>query len=87
MIAQNIRQQPRTLKIILAENQPEYEPLPALQDPVAGTFLTEWAFTEEERKIIAAGGVLRMWVWGRQFQPIALMILPAAEKLELEPVQ
>lgn len=86
MIPQNMQAYEGTRKIILAEYQTEYTPLPALRDPVEGTFLTEWAFTDEERALIAAGGVLRFWVWGMVFQPVVLQVVPVEEKLPLEPV-
>lgn len=86
MIPQNIRVCEGTTKIILAESQPEFTPLPALRRHADGVFLTEWAFTDEERALIAAGGVLRFWVWGNVFPPVALQVVSVEGKLPLESV-
>lgn len=51
-----------TRAVVFAEHQPEYIPLPALVYP-DGKVLTEWAFTEEERALIARGENLRLWIW------------------------
>ena len=60
---------------ILAEDQPEYMPLPALvfQD---GKVLTEWTLTDEERSAIWRGENIRLWVWtfGETMQPVALEV-------------
>ncbi len=49
-------------RVVFAENQPQYIPLPALvfHD---GKVLTEWSFSEEERAAIARGENLRLWIW------------------------
>jgi hypothetical protein len=47
--------------VTFARDQPEYDPLPALLYP-DGTVLTEWAFTDEERALIARGENLRLWI-------------------------
>ena len=66
---------PEPRSVILAKDQPQYDPLPALvyND---GRVLTEWTFTEEERERIIRGENLRLWVWtcGRPFPPVALQI-------------
>lgn len=61
--------------VVFAKNQPEYNPLPALVFP-DGRICTEWAFTEDERALIARGENLRLWVWSfnRPLQPVALQI-------------
>jgi hypothetical protein len=48
--------------VVIAKDQPEYVPLPALvfED---GKVLTEWGLTEAERLAIAHGENLRLWVW------------------------
>jgi hypothetical protein len=48
--------------IVIAKDQPEYIPLPALVFP-DGKVLTEWSLSEEERAAIARGENLRLWVW------------------------
>lgn len=87
MIPQNMQALAGRDKLILAEYQTDYTPLPALYDPVEHNFLTEWVFTPEEREIIAAGGVLRLWQFGARFQPVALEIVPERDRLPLEPTQ
>ena len=51
-----------TTLVVIAKDQPEYIPLPALVYP-DGKILTEWKPTEEERALIAAGENIRLWVW------------------------
>lgn len=61
--------------VLIAKDQPEYTPLPALvfRD---GKVLTEWTFTEAERQAIARGENLRLWIWtfGQPLQPISLEV-------------
>lgn len=66
---------PGTRAIVIAKDQPEYTPLPALLYD-DGKVLTEWAFSEEERAAVAKGENLRLWVWtfGQPLQPVALQI-------------
>ena len=61
--------------VVFAKDQPEYTPLPALLFP-DGKVLTEWTFTEDERRAIARGENLRLWIWtfGRPLQPVALEV-------------
>ncbi len=51
-----------TTLVVIAKDQPEYIPLPALVYP-DGKILTEWRPTEEERLAIAHGENIRLWVW------------------------
>lgn len=53
---------PGATLIVIAKDQPEYIPLPALVYP-DGKVLTEWSFSEAERAAIARGENLRLWVW------------------------
>ncbi len=66
---------PEPRSIVIAKDQPEYDPLPALvfQD---GKVLTEWELTEDERKRLIDGERVRLWVWtfGRPLQPVMLEI-------------
>lgn len=60
---------------VIAKNQPEYTPLPAIiYDD--GKVCTEWRLTEDERQRIARGENLRLWVWtfGQPLQPVALEV-------------
>lgn len=84
MVPVNMKDVPGLAKIILAENQPQYVPLPALRDHEK--FLTEWELTPEERQHIAEGGRVRLYVWGQFFQPIHLSVTPKADVLPVEPL-
>ena len=48
--------------IVIAKDQPQYEPLPSLVYP-DGRVMTEWEPTEEERGRIAKGERVRLSVW------------------------
>lgn len=64
--------------VVFAEDQPEYEPLPAKKDS-DGTITTCWELTPEEREIIANGGNLwlRILTFNKPLQPVC----PSIEKL------
>lgn len=69
---------------VIAENQPEYENLPAIQCG-EGIILTRWKLTDEEIKIVKETGdiYLFMWTFGKPVMPISLQI----EKPEIgEPI-
>lgn len=61
--------------VMLGESQPEYETLPAavMED---GLLYTKWELTEVERKALADGAPVELWVWtfGKPFQPVALTV-------------
>lgn len=61
--------------IVFAENQPEYHPLPAVETE-PGVIWTRWELTEEERKAIAGGKRIDLFIWTfrRPLQPIALVV-------------
>lgn len=75
-------------KMILAEHQPQYEPMPCLCYTRDGYVLTEWELTPEERDKIAAGGRLRLFTYtfGTPFQPVQLVAVGPDEMLPLETV-
>jgi hypothetical protein len=68
--------------VVIAKNQPEYIPLPALVYP-DGKVLTEWTFTEEERAAIARGENLRLWCW---VFPRRCAVCQSVEAGKLQPV-
>jgi hypothetical protein len=70
----SLADEPCTVALI-AKDQPEYIPLPALVFP-DGKIMTEWVLTEEERQRIADGENVRLWVWtfGHPLQPVCLMV-------------
>jgi len=79
---------PGVRKVVLAEAQPEYDPVPALVFEREGIVLTEWALTPEEIATLQAGGRLRMYTYtfGQPFQPTALLAVGPDEMLPLETV-
>jgi hypothetical protein len=64
-----------TRAVVFAANQPQYQLLPALVFP-DGKVLTEWAFSDAERALVARGENLRLWIWtgGQLLQPVALAL-------------
>lgn len=66
---------PTARAIVIAKDQPEYLPLPALVFP-DGRVMTEWKLSEDERGRLIAGEHLRLWIWmfGNPLQPIALEV-------------
>lgn len=62
-------------RVVYAEDQEEYEPLPALVEP-DGTVHTLWALTDEERAALAAGGYvsLTLLTFNQPLQPILLRV-------------
>lgn len=72
----DIDQAEGTRKVVFAENQPEYQSLPALLYP-SGMVRSRWHFTPDERRAIADGADLELFVWtfNRPLQPVDLQIL------------
>ena len=61
--------------IVFAEDQPEYQPLPAVETE-PGVIWTRWEPTTDERKAIAEGKRIDLFIWTfrRPLQPIALAV-------------
>lgn len=57
----------------IAKRQPEYQSLPAFVDP-EGLVLTEWEPSDEDRRVLANGGRIRLWThtFGHPLQPIQM---------------
>ena len=90
MIPMNIRNDFAALgvrKVVLAEGQLQYDPLPCLVAS-EGYVVTEWAPTPEEIEKLAAGGRLRLFTYtfGTPFQPVQLVSVGPGEMLPLETV-
>ena len=70
-------------RVVYAEHQSEYIPLPAAVDP-EGVVLTEWQLTDEELDMLLCGGRIRLYVhtFGAPLQPV--MIEATAPGIELE---
>ena len=68
-------QDPQARYVVIAKDQPEYLPLPALIF-ADGKVCTEWTLTEEERTLIAHGENIRLWIWrsDQPLQPVALEV-------------
>lgn len=64
--------------VIHAEHQPEYNPLPTSQGD-DGVVMTEWQPSEDERKILAEGGRVRLWIstFNQKLQPVVLEAVTA----------
>ena len=64
-----------TRLVSFAENQPEYETLPALVDD-NGVVMTEWVPTDEELHRMVCGGRLRLWIhtFKSPLQPVRLEV-------------
>lgn len=73
-------------EIVLAKNQPEYAPLPALPIDGGQMVLTRWRFTWRERLQILFFCDLFLWVWtfGKPFQPVALEITTRVTEREVK---
>lgn len=66
---------PTSRYVVIAKDQPQYRPLPALLF-TDGKIMTEWQLTEEERERILRGENIRLWIWthGRPLQPVAIEV-------------
>ena len=75
-------------KVIIAEDQPEYDPVPAIVDREAGMVITEWKLTPDEVTALSAGARIRMFTQtnGQPFQPVVLECIAPTDVLPLEPV-
>lgn len=60
--------------MVLAKDQPQYDPLPIHYDPKLGACIGCFELTDEERAAIAAGAPLWLWqyTFGRPFQPVVI---------------
>lgn len=65
-------------KVVFAENQPQYRPLPALVTP-AGVVTTLWELSAEDLALLFCGGRIRLCVhtFGKPLQPVSLDCVPA----------
>ena len=70
-------------EFVLAENQPEYIPLPVvLVEGDDHRMYSRWEFSVEERGLIADGGslLLSQMTFGHRFQPVSLQIVSKEEQ-------
>jgi hypothetical protein len=83
MLPTTPRKDPAARLVVIAEDQPQYLPLPANVTP-DGRVTTEWALSDEERAIVAAGGRVRLTLltFGQPLQPILIDVLPAPAAAE-----
>lgn len=65
------------MRIVFAEDQPQYLPLPAMVT-ADGTVHTAWQLTEDERLAVAAGADihLSLMTFGQPLSPILLQVGP-----------
>jgi hypothetical protein len=72
------------LEIVLAKDQPEYAPLPALPVDDSQKLITRWRLSWRERLQILVRGDLYLWIWTfrQRVQPVALQVSrPAVEEI------
>lgn len=62
--------------IKVAENQPEYQTLPAHHDPENGILTSCWELTPEEAEIVRNTGKIyfQQWTFNQPMQPISLTV-------------
>jgi hypothetical protein len=72
----------KSIEIVLGQNQPEYDPLPAVYLNQPGVpMISRWRLSDEERHAIACGAdiVLQQLTFGHPFQPVNLQIVAPDE--------
>jgi len=72
-------------EVVFAENQPEYMRLPAVRvESAEQQILTRWELSDEDRKKIADGADIYLWVstFGMPLQPVAVEVATAKEIME-----
>lgn len=71
-------------EVVIAKNQPEYEPLRSLVTPT-GVVLTRWKLNEEQRDRISLGQdlYLEILTFGNPLQPLRLSVCDNTEAAEL----
>ncbi len=62
--------------IVIAKDQPEYNPLPASVDG-NGCVMTEWELTAEELHQLFTGGRIRLWIhtFNTPLQPLSIEVV------------
>ncbi len=70
-------------RVVFAENQPEYQPMPASVD-VEGVVRTRWSLDEVERRAILDGACveLAVWTFNQPPQPVYLRVQGVEEPVE-----
>lgn len=65
-----------TVKVIYAEHQPEYLPLPVIKFE-DGKVYSEWELTQEEILALKTGSRIRLWcmTFNHPLQPVSLEIV------------
>jgi len=63
-------------EIVIARNQPEYQPLRSLVSRETGRVLSRWSLTPEQRAAVAAGAdiFLDVATFGQKLQPVLLSV-------------
>jgi hypothetical protein len=65
-------------EILLGERQDQYITLPAIRvtDDAESAVLTRWELSDDDKKVLANGGDVYLWVWtfGNPFQPVMLEV-------------
>lgn len=63
-------------EILLAKDQPEYEPLPVLEIGPEPRLMSRWEFTPYERDLISSGASLfyQQMTFGHRFHPVSFAV-------------
>jgi len=59
--------------LVIAKDQPEYQPLPAVITP-SHAVVTRWTFNDIERRAIANGEDLYLTIYGTPIRPVFLSV-------------
>jgi hypothetical protein len=73
------------IEVVLAKDQPEYLPLPAVYIEEPGRFVTRWRLSDEERQKVVEGGdvILTQLTFGNPFHPVNLQVCHPHEQPDL----
>lgn len=65
-------------EVVIAKNQPQYIPLPAIYDTTHGVVLTRWkaSFVERLRVLLTGNVYLRVRTFNKPLQPLRVMTVP-----------
>ncbi|MCK5017415.1 MAG: hypothetical protein KAS32_10145 [Candidatus Peribacteraceae bacterium] len=68
------------MNVVLAEDQPQYIPLPVCKE-ADGKMTSVWKLTDEEKELIAKGGkvCLSQSTFNQPFQPVNLWVAEVTE--------
>lgn len=71
-----------SIEVVLAKDQPEYNPLPVVYlDTESRAMISRWRLTQEERLAVGFGAdiILTQLTFGNPFQPVHLQVCERGE--------